>query len=91
MGDEFGIPMAVFVLSLVPFGIVSILYGKRLLKIETDFGYLRLYSWSIIIGGIFMATMIFFLLALPAAIVGSFAFMMMFFTAAGEKKAVAEQ
>jgi hypothetical protein len=88
--DGLGAPMVAFLLSLVPFGIVSILFGKRLLKIETDFSYLRLYSWSTIIAGLFMATVILFVLALPAALVTSFAFMMIFFTAAREKKVEAD-
>jgi hypothetical protein len=89
MGDDFGVSMVVFVLSLVPFGIVSIMFGKRLLTIQTEFSYLKLYSWATIIAGILMTTVIFMVLALPAAIVASFGFMMMFFTAAGEKKAQA--
>jgi hypothetical protein len=89
MGDDFGVSMVVFVLSLVPFGIVSIMFGKRLLTIQSEFSYLKLYSWATIIAGILMTTVIFMVLALPAAIVASFGFMMMFFTAAGEKKAQA--
>jgi hypothetical protein len=87
LDDDFGFVAIAFLLSLVPFGIVNILFGKRLLSIKEDFSYLRLYSWSTIFTGIFLATVILLMLAVPAALVASFAFMMIFFTALKEMKA----
>jgi hypothetical protein len=90
IGDEFDLAMIAYFVLLVLFGIVNILFGKRLLAIKEGYSYLRLYSWSTIIAGLFMATVILFVLALPAALVTSFAFMMIFFTAAREKKVEAD-
>ena len=85
--ETFDVPTIGYFVLLVPFGVVSILFGKRLLSINTDFSYLRLYSWSTIVAGVLLATVILFLLALPVGLVSSFALAMIFFTAAGELKA----
>jgi hypothetical protein len=89
MGEEFGIAMIVFFLLLVPLGIVTILFGKRLLTIKEDYRFLRLYSWSNIIMGILLTTVILFALAIPVSLLADFAFMMIFFTAVKELKAEA--
>lgn len=89
MTEEFSIETIAFFVSLVPFGIVNILFGKRLLTIKEDYRYLRLFSWSNIILGIFLTTVILFPLAVPVSLVADFAFMMIFFTAVKELKAEA--
>jgi hypothetical protein len=85
---EFNIISITFFVMLVPLGIVSILFGVRLLKQKSDFKYLKLYSWSTIIMGVMLASVVLFLLALPVGIVSSFAMAMMYFTAAKELKSI---
>lgn len=77
-----------FFVLLVPLGIVSILFGVRLLKQKSDLKYLKLYSWSTIIMGIMLTSVVLFLLALPVGIVSSFAMAMIYFTAAKELKSI---
>ncbi|MCU7874673.1 MAG: hypothetical protein KZQ82_15710 [Candidatus Thiodiazotropha sp. (ex Lucinoma annulata)] len=77
------VTISYFVL-MVPLGIITILFGKRLLSIETEYNYLKLYSWSSIITGVCLATVVLFLLALPLSLVSSFAMAMLFLTASNE-------
>jgi hypothetical protein len=84
------ITIGYFVL-LIPFGIVSILFGSSLLKIEFDFSYLRLFSWSTIITGALLASVVLFILALPVGLLSTFAMAMMFFTASRELRRAEEK
>ncbi|MCG7929055.1 MAG: hypothetical protein N0E44_03270 [Candidatus Thiodiazotropha lotti] len=77
--------LGLFVL-MVPLGVVNVIYGIKLLKLQSYFSYLRLYSWSTIIAGIFLASVVLFLFAIPAGMVSSFAMAMMFHTTAKELK-----
>ncbi|MCG7894124.1 MAG: hypothetical protein JAZ12_06680 [Candidatus Thiodiazotropha taylori] len=84
--DSFGFSTLGFFVLMVPLGIVNVLYGVKLLKLQSYFNYLRLYSWSTIIAGVFLASVVLFLLAIPAGMVSSFAMAMMFHTTAKELK-----
>ncbi|MEW8263707.1 MAG: hypothetical protein AB2736_15220 [Candidatus Thiodiazotropha taylori] len=84
--DSFGFSTLGFFVLMVPLGIVNVLYGIKLLKLQSYFNYLRLYSWSTIIAGVFLASVVLFLLAIPAVMVSSFAMAMMFHTTAKELK-----
>ncbi|MBW9256473.1 MAG: hypothetical protein K1562_02465 [Candidatus Thiodiazotropha sp. (ex. Lucinisca nassula)] len=84
--DSFGVSTLGFFVLMVPLGVVNVLYGIKLLKLQSYFNYLRLYSWSTIIAGVFLASVVLFLLAIPAGMVSSFAMAMMFYTTAKELK-----
>ena len=75
-----------FFVLMVPLGIVTVIYGIKLLKIDSDFSYLKLYSWSTVIAGVLLASVVLFLLAVPVGMVSSYAMAMMFYTAAKELK-----
>ncbi|MES9939016.1 MAG: hypothetical protein ABW104_04490 [Candidatus Thiodiazotropha sp. 6PLUC2] len=84
--EEFNLISISFFVLLIPMGIVSILFGLRLLKLKSNYNYLKLFSWSNIIMGGLLASVVLFLLALPAGLVSSYAMAMIFFTAARERK-----
>ncbi|MBV2090614.1 MAG: hypothetical protein KUF72_06975 [Candidatus Thiodiazotropha sp. (ex Ctena orbiculata)] len=84
--DSFGVSTLGFFVLMVPLGVVNVLYGIKLLKLQSYYNYLRLYSWSTIIAGVFLASVVLFLLAIPAGMVSSFAMAMMFYTTAKELK-----
>ncbi|MES9926478.1 MAG: hypothetical protein ABW158_00035 [Candidatus Thiodiazotropha sp. 6PDIVS] len=84
--EEFNLISISFFVLLVPMGVVSILFGLRLLKLKSDYNYLKLFSWSNIIMGGLLASVVLFILALPVGLVSSFAMAMIFFTAARERK-----
>jgi hypothetical protein len=79
-----------FFILLALLGIVSILFGLRLLKIDSDFNYLKLFSWSTIIAGGLLASVVLFILAIPVGFVATYAMAMMFFSAAHELKSYQE-
>ena len=83
-GSDFGIISIVYFILLVAIGIVTILFGKQLLKISTRYSGLKLYAWTNIISGVCMASIILIFLAIPAGIVSSIAMAIMFFSAAKE-------
>ncbi|MES9817305.1 MAG: hypothetical protein ABW155_11685, partial [Candidatus Thiodiazotropha sp.] len=64
----------------------SILFIPALYRNYSFTGLIRLYSWSTIIAGVFLASVVLFLLAIPAGMVSSFAMAMMFHTTAKELK-----
>ncbi|MCG8018289.1 MAG: hypothetical protein JAY97_18950 [Candidatus Thiodiazotropha sp. 'RUGA'] len=84
--ESLGISTMSFFALMVPLGIVNVIYGIKLLKLQSYFSYLMLYSWSTIIAGVFLASVVLFLLAIPAGMVSSFAMAMMFHTTAKELK-----
>ncbi len=87
--DMPGMATLVYFILMVVFGVIIALFGKRLLAINANFKYLRLYAWTNILLGVCLASVILFLLALPIGLVSSFALMMIFFTASDELKSEA--
>jgi hypothetical protein len=84
--ETFSLSAIGFFVLMVPLGIVNVIYGFKLLKLESDFSYLKLYSWSTIIAGVLLASVVLFLFAVPVGMIASFAMAMMFYTAAKELK-----
>lgn len=84
-GDEVFDPATIaYFALLIPMGITSVFFGKRLLSIAGEFKYLKSYSWINIISGVCLASVVLFLIAVPLGIVSSLLMALVFFTAAGE-------
>ncbi|MCG7899705.1 MAG: hypothetical protein JAY85_14785 [Candidatus Thiodiazotropha weberae] len=82
--ESLGFSTLGFFVLMVPLGVVNVIYGIKLLKLQSYFSYLRLYAWSTIVAGIFLASVVLFLFAIPAGMVSSFAMAMMFHATAKE-------
>lgn len=81
---DIGIISIAYFILLIAIGIVTILFGKQLLKVSSQYSGLKLYAWSNIIAGACMASVIFIFIAIPAGVVSSIAMAIMFFSAANE-------
>lgn len=82
--DELDVFTIVYFALLIPMGVAMVLFGKRLLSIENEFKYLRIYAWLNIISGVCVASVILFLLATPLGLIASLLIALMFFAAANE-------
>jgi len=69
---------------LIPLGVLTALFGKRVLKIEVFYRGLQLYAWSNIVAGICLASVILMFFAIPIGLVSSIAMALIFFNAASE-------
>lgn len=86
--DDFFDPMAIAYFALmIPYGIVTLLLGMRLLKIDMPYPCLRLYAWTCILSGGCMASVVLFVLAFPLSIVATVAMYRLFNYAAEEAQA----
>ena len=74
------IDLAVLVIA----GVVMILLGRKLLKIEQEYKHLKLYAWLTLITGICSVTIILVLLVIPIVIASGVVLMLLFFHAANE-------
>jgi hypothetical protein len=79
--DPFSIAFFVF---LVPYGVVSIMFGRRLLKVDSHYRGFTLFCWMSIIAGICFASVALFLLAIPFSLIADIALALIFFEAARE-------
>ena len=75
-------------LSFLPYGVINIILGKKILSIKEHYPYIKGFAWTTIIGGIFMASMILFLLAIPAGIISNIFIIMLFAHAKKELKSI---
>ena len=82
--EVFSVSSIIYFIMMLPYGIITILFGKKLLSINTSFKYLSLYAWITIISGVFMASVVLFILALPFGFVSSLVMALIFFNAARE-------
>ncbi len=82
--EELGIVTIMYFGFMVPAGVTTILFGKRLLSIQTYYKYLNLFSWVNIFSGVCLTSVVLFLFALPFGIVSDIAMALMFFSAARE-------
>lgn len=83
-GAGYGIISIAYFILLIPIGVITVLFGKQLLKISNRFSGLKLYAWTNIIAGACMASIVLILLAIPVGIASSIAMAIMFFSAAKE-------
>lgn len=68
-------------------GVISIIFGIKLVRLGEDYRGLKLYSWSVLLSGIAMASVVLLLLAVPLSLLNDIALAMMFFAAAKERLA----
>ncbi|PCJ19675.1 MAG: hypothetical protein COB04_05735 [Gammaproteobacteria bacterium] len=69
----------VYFALLVPYGVVSILFGRKLLSVAEPYPYLKGLAWAMIISGVCMASVVFFLVALLIGLVADVFFALIFF------------
>lgn len=65
-------------------GVTMLLFGKRLLQIEEAYPGMKTYAWSIMISGLFVASVIGVYLSVIPSIVSSVALIVLYLAAAGE-------
>ena len=73
-----------FFAMMIPVGIITILFGRRLLAVAPRYKYLPLYAWTTILAGICTATVILFMLVLPLSLVSTIAMALIFLNASQE-------
>jgi len=89
--DNFGVADIISFGVLIPTGIVTVLFGKTLLSVTTDFKHLRLFAWLNMIYGVCLASLILILLAIPFILALSLVMVLIFFAAAKELKTLTVQ
>jgi len=77
--NEFTVETIAYFVSFIPYGIVTILFGKKLLSIKVPYPSLKAFSWLTIITGICMATVVLFILAIPFGIIADILLALLFF------------
>ncbi len=77
--SEFTAGTMAFFVSFIPYGIVTILLGRKLLSIKVPYPSLKAFSWLIIITGVCMASVVLFMLAIPLGIVTDIFLALLFF------------
>ena len=82
--DPFSTESILFYLILIPYGVVSVLFGKRLLAIEYEYKFLRFFAWLFILAGVCTATVMLVLLAYLFGFVYTIAMAMIFFSGSKE-------
>jgi hypothetical protein len=86
MEDPFGAESVIFYLLLIPYGVVSVLLGKKLLGIEYGYRSLRLFAWLFILGGVFTASIFLVIFAYLFGFIYTIVLALIFFSGAKEMK-----
>lgn len=76
---EISIVMVTYFLLFIPEGIITILFGKKLLSIDEPYPYLKAFSWLTIVIGICFTTVVLFLLVIPINFVANIVLALLFF------------
>ncbi len=63
----------------VPYGVIVVLFGKKLLSVKERYPYLKALAWTIIISGICISSVILILVALLVGIVADILLALLFF------------
>ena len=74
-----------YIVLLVPTGIVTILFGIRLLKLSDEFRYVNSFAWINIVYGVCTTSIVLLVVAVPLALVSDFFVALIFFEAARER------
>lgn len=82
--SPFGLLGILFFVMMIPLGIVTILFGRRLLTVAPHYRYLPLFAWTTILTGICTVTIILFMLVLPLSLVWTIAMALIFLNASQE-------
>lgn len=82
--DSLGASTIIYFILMVPYGVFTLLFGKKLLLITTEYKHLKLFSWINIVSGALIASVILFMFALPLGFISSLLIALIFFNAAKE-------
>lgn len=82
--EAFGFWDMSYLATLAVFGVVSIRFGRVLLKIEEPYRYLKAYAWLSVFMGVCLASIVLLLLIIPLAIASNILMVLFFFHAAKE-------
>src|SRR5690606_8614417 len=84
-GESLLTPLSmVFFAIMIPTGVVTVLFGRRLLSVARRYRYLPVYAWAEIISGICIASIFLFMLVLPLNVISTLALTLIFLTATQE-------
>ena len=84
--EEFDPVMIIYFAFLIFYGIVNILFGKKLLSVPVYYKYMKFFAWINIISGVCLASVVLFLFAIPLGFISGLIMALIFFTAAKELK-----
>ena len=87
--EEFNSIMIVYFSFLVLYGIVTIIFGKKLLSIPVYYKHMKFFAWINIISGVCLASVVLLVFAIPLGFVSGLIMALIFFTAANELKETA--
>jgi hypothetical protein len=82
--EALSVSMIAYFVLMLPYGVMTVLFGKKLLMITIEYKHLKLFSWINIISGVLIASVVFFMLSLPLGFVSSLLMALIFFNAAKE-------
>lgn len=77
--NELTLETIAYFVSFIPYGIVTVLFGRKLLSIKVPYPSLKAFSWLTIATGICMATVVLFMLAIPLGIAADILLALLFF------------
>ena len=87
--EEFNSIMLVYFALLVLYGVVTIIFGKKLLSIPVYYKHMKFFAWINIISGVCLASVILLVFAIPLGFISGLIMALIFFTAAKELKETA--
>ena len=87
--EEFNSIMIVYFAFLILYGIVTIIFGKKLLSIPVYYKYMKFFAWINIISGVCLASVVLLLFAIPLGFISGLIMALIFFAAANELKETA--
>lgn len=77
--EAISVGMIMYFGLIVVYAVISFLLGRKLLSIKEEYPYIRAFSWTIMISGVCMATIILLLLAIPIGIASDILLALLFF------------
>ena len=74
----------VYFLLFIPYGLLTLIIGRKLLALEGYFPYLRGFAWTMVLSGFCMATVVLILFSVPIEIISDILLALLFFKAKDE-------
>ena len=82
--DQLSHATILYFILFIPYGVLTLIIGRKLLGIEAYFPYLKGFAWTLILSGFCMATVVLILFAVPIEIVSDILLALLFFKARDE-------
>lgn len=76
---EFSGILIVYLALMVPYGVATIQFGRKLLSVDEPYPYLKPFAWTLIISGVCMGSIILIFAAIPIGVVSDILLALLFF------------